>query len=78
MEATNHLGHLADEVREKGGLTVEWVMLRNLYFRGDDPVGQIKTWAKSEGLHASFDCEEECITPIKIRSVYFYPRRSAT
>jgi hypothetical protein len=78
MSELNHLGHLAEEVREKGGLTEQWLTLRNVYFRGDDPIEQIKRWAKSEGLHASFDYEEKSLTYVKVRSVSFFPIRAAT
>jgi hypothetical protein len=72
-ELLNHLGHLALEVRTKGELTQSWVVLINVYFRGDDPIGQIKKWAESERLHASFNYSEDSYHTRVVESVTFSP-----
>jgi hypothetical protein len=58
----NYLDHLADEIRKAGGKTMPWQSLRNVHFRGDDPIGQVEAWAQKERLRASFDYQEESPT----------------
>ncbi len=67
------LSEIAADAKTKGACTADWRLLRNLYFSGDDPIGQIKTWAAREGLHASFDYAEESPTHVVVRSVTFAP-----
>lgn len=78
MAHLNHLEYLALDARTKGGLTERWDALINVYFRGDDPIGQIKEWAKTEGLHASFNYLEYSPTHCVVESVTFLPLKKAT
>jgi len=71
------LNHLAIEIRTKGGMTVPWWELRNVHFRGDNPVGDIKEWAQKENLNASFDYLEQSFTHCVVQSVFFRPMNPA-
>jgi hypothetical protein len=69
----NYLDHLADEIRKAGGKTMPWQSLRNVHFRGDDPIGQVEAWAQKERLRASFDYQEESPTQRVVGHVTFSP-----
>jgi len=71
----NHLGHLAAECRKKGGITEQWIVLRNVYFCGEDPIAEIKKWADSEGLHASFNYRVYSPADSIVDSVTFLPKK---
>jgi hypothetical protein len=74
----SYLGEIAAEARTKGACTVEWYILKNSYFTGDDAIRRVKAWAAENDLHASFDNEEESFTHVKVRSVTFVPKHPAT
>jgi hypothetical protein len=68
---------IGDEVNRTGSCRLEWSIIRNVYFRGDNAIDDIKKWAEKNGLHTSFDYLEESPTHVKVRAVTFLPKQSS-
>jgi hypothetical protein len=54
----NFLDDFADEIQKNGGKTIDWVELKNVYFRDgttSDAKRTCEDWAKKHGLHCSID-----------------------
>ena len=76
----NHIEHLADDIRREGDKTVEWSLLRNLYFRdgsATEAAKACKDWSKANGFHMHVDYSVEVAGGGGIpRCVTFSPIRS--
>ena len=58
----NYLDHFAEEIQKNGGKTVDWSLLRNVYFRdgtATDAKRACEDWAKKHGIHCSIDYSVE-------------------
>lgn len=68
---------VGDEVRRAGACRLEWRFIRNVYFRGENAIQEIKDWAERNGYHASFEYDEWSLTSVKVRAVTFRPKNPA-
>jgi hypothetical protein len=76
MKPMNYLEQLAYEILQSGGKTVDWLIIRNSYFRSGTATDSWKAcelWASQNGIIASPEYKVETATGGIIQSVFFQP-----
>ena len=48
----SHLDHIIEKVASGQRHTEEWYLLRNAFFRGNDPINDVKRWANENSMDA--------------------------
>lgn len=69
---------VGEEASRTGVCRLEWDVIQNVYFRGDDAIRQVKEWSERNGFHASFEYAEWSPSSAKVRAVTFYPKNPIT
>jgi hypothetical protein len=65
---------IGDEPERNGSCTVDWAMVINLYFRGNDAKEQVEAWADKNGYYVSFEYSRRSAAGGAIKSVTFRPK----
>lgn len=74
----NDLDRIVEKVQAGGRQRIDWLVLINVYFRGEEnPIERIKAWAEEKGIAVIFDYESESLTHRVVRDVLFLQKRKA-
>ena len=65
------LDHIIEKVSRGERHVEEWSFLRNVYFRGDTGLEDLKKWADDNGMAVLFDPPIVDFSPFKIETVMF-------
>jgi hypothetical protein len=65
------LDHIVEQVSRGERVTEEWSFLRNVYFRGDTGLEDLKKWAAQNGIAVRLNPPILDFYPAKIKAVTF-------
>jgi len=57
--------------------TEEWLVLRNSYFRSDNPIEDLQEWADANAIDLLIRYKERSLHAVMVESVTFLPKKKA-
>ena len=72
----NDLDQVVEKVLAGGRQRMDWLVLINVHFRGEErPIERIKAWAEEKGIAVIFESDSVSLTHQVVRDVLFLPKR---
>ena len=73
----SYLNQIIYDVKTNGESTENWLMLKNVCFRGENAIKRLELWAKENNITVKYEYSEKSFTHHVVETVTFLPARPA-